>query len=91
MGRRVDVKPYHVCEFLDEPWVLLQRDDSHPMRRQAVGLPEPLDADHPDPDDIGHHPGGPVRRFTRRIAKCQAELVHANVEGPPVRQDERPN
>jgi len=53
--------------------ILRQLEPAHPVRLQAMRLPDPLHRGHADADGLGHHAGGPVGRLARRILGRQGD------------------
>jgi hypothetical protein len=80
--RRIDVEPDDCAQLRGELRVLRQLEPAHPVRMQAMRLPDPLHRGHADADCLGHHAGGPVGRLARRILGRQGDepLDHPAVE-----------
>src|SRR5215217_8578524 len=47
----------------------------HPVRRQAIGLPDALHADGADAGRFGHRANAPVRGFVWRVGQRQVDHV----------------
>ena len=64
--RRIDVKPDHVTQFVDEDGVVGQLELPHPMRLEPMGAPDALDRRNADAGCFRHRRACPMRRFGQR-------------------------
>jgi len=71
VGGRIDIKPHDFAQFLDEVGIVGELEVTEPVRLQPVRMPDALNRTGADTDLIGHHRGGPMRRFGRRIGLGQ--------------------
>jgi hypothetical protein len=73
--RWVDVKANDLAQLGDEFRVLRELEPTHPVRLQAVRLPDPLHRGNADPGCLTHHAGGPVGRLAGRILRRQGDYA----------------
>ena len=73
MGGRIDVEAHDIAELLGELRVVGELERLHPVRRQAVGLPDALHADGADAGRLGHRANAPVRGFAGRVGQRQVD------------------
>jgi hypothetical protein len=81
MGGRIDIKPDHIAQFLDELGIGGELELPHAMRLQPVRSPDALHRTDADPALFCHHGCGPVRGFTGRIAERQGDSAFGHL--PP--------
>jgi hypothetical protein len=81
MGGRIDVKAHDIAELLGELRVVGELERLHPVRRQAVGLPDALHADGADASHLGHRANAPVRRLAGRISQRQVDHALDHLSG----------
>jgi transposase len=81
MGGGIDVEAHDIAEFLGKLRVVGELERLHPVRRQAVGLPDALNADGADAGRLGHRADAPVRGFVGRVGERQVDHALDNVSG----------
>jgi hypothetical protein len=69
----VDIEPDDVTQLVDELWVVGEFKVAHPMRREAVSVPDALDGADGNASGFRHHCAGPVRGLGGRIRQRQGD------------------
>ena len=67
MGGRIDIKPDHVAQLVDELRVVGELELPDAVRLETMRAPDALDGTRADADDFRHHRGSPVGRLDGRI------------------------
>ena len=65
----IDVQPDHVTPLADKLGIGRELELSNAMGLQPMRAPDTLNRADADPTSLGHHRGGPVRRFGRGVGQ----------------------
>jgi len=67
MGRRIDIKPDHVAQLVDELRVVGELELLNPVWLETMRVPDALNGTRANADGFRHHRGSPVGRLDGRI------------------------
>ena len=73
MGGRIDIKPDHVAQLVDELRIVGELEMLHPVWLETMRVPDALDGTDANADRLGHHRGSPVCRLAWRIGARQSD------------------
>ena len=73
MGGRIDIKPDHVAQLVDELRIVGELELLDPVRLEAMRAPDALDGTRADADGFRHHRGSPVGRLDGRIGSSKGD------------------
>lgn len=76
---RIDVKPHHVMQLLNEVGVVRELELPDTVRLQAVRSPDTLNRAGADAGLLRHHGGSPVRGLSWRIGLRECHHARCNV------------
>ena len=87
MGRRIDIEPDHIPEFLGEFGIVGELEGAQPMRLEPMPLPDAAHRGRADLRGLGHRRCGPVGRLMRRfpVGHCDHPVDRLGRQGRDAR------
>ena len=73
MGGRIDIKPDHIAQLVDELRVVGELELLDPVRLETMRAPDALNGTRADADGFRHHRGSPVGRLDGRIGSGERD------------------
>ena len=80
MGGRIDIKPDHIAQLVDELRIVGELELLDPVRLEAVRAPDALHGARANADSFRHHRGSPVGRLDGRIGAGERDDTVGDIQ-----------